>query len=348
MTDPALIDLVGRMLMVGFEGQTLTPALRDLLLEVRPGGIILFERNVSGGPEQIAGLIRAAQDLALAAFGRRLLVAVDQEGGPVRRLGPPFTLLPSQREMARNMTPDQVRALAARSGRELAGTGFNLNLAPVLDLQTDPQARYMAERSFGSDPDLAARLGLAVIQGHAGQGVLTCAKHFPGLGDVRLDPHQDLPTVHHGPERLRSVEMVPFARAVARGLNAVMTAHVRFPRLDPDWPATLSSRLLTEVLRGEMGFTGLILSDDLEMGAVVKNYGLGPAAVQSFRAGCDLLLVCHRPDRITEVREALLQAVRTGEVAPLRVEQSAARLEAALTKCPRPDPGAWPEVLGGN
>lgn len=348
MSDVTLIDLVGRMLMVGFEGEEMTSDVRELLLTVRPAGIILFQRNLGRGPEQAARLVGACQDLARSVFGRPLLAAIDQEGGPVRRLGPPFSVLPSQREMAENLGPDEVRALGSTSGRELAAVGINFNLAPVLDLTTEPEAMYMAERSFGSDPELAASLGLALIDGHAKHGVLTCAKHFPGIGDVGLDPHQDLPTVAHPAARLKELEVTPFARAIARGVPAVMTSHVNFPGLDPDGPATFSTRIQTDLLRTELGFKGLVLTDDLEMGAILRNYPVGLSAVRAVLAGADLVLVCRRADLIMEARQALIEAMRQAEITTGRLEETSARLETVWAGLRPPGPEDLPEVFGAG
>ena len=345
MTDEALLDLTGRMLMIGFEGREFGPELRDLLLDIRPGGIILFKRNVGGGPEQVAGLVSQAQDLAFSIFGRPLLVAIDQEGGPVQRLAPPFTDMPSQRRMAETLTPDALLSLAGTSGRELAAVGINLNLTPVLDMPTSPEATYMAERCFGTDPALVGAMGLTIIDGHAAHGVLTCVKHFPGIGDTRLDPHEELPTVGHAAARLGSMEVMPFAWAIEHGVAGVMSSHVCFPGLDPDGPATYSSKILTDLLRGDLGFEGLLLTDDLEMGAVVKNQEIGSAAVRAVTAGSDLLLICHRPDRIRAARHALLNAVRSGHITVRRLEQSSSRLEEALGRIKIPDPSAWKEVF---
>ena len=344
MRDEALLDLVGRTLMIGFEGSRFDADLEKLLSEVRPGGIILFKRNV-GGPEVVAGLTSACQDLARSEFGRPLLVAIDQEGGPVKRLGAPFSVYPSQREVAAGFSASEAKAMAAQSGRELAAVGINFNLAPVLDLARDPDSDIMVERCFGDDPERAAEYGRAVVKGHGRHGVLTCAKHFPGIGDVRIDPHQDLPTVVHGEERLRSVELRPFAKAVEFGIPGVMTAHVNYPALDPDWPGTFSEKILTGLLRGELGHKGLILTDDLEMGAVVRHFSIGPAAVRTFKAGSDLLLVCRRPELVLEARNALAEAVRSGEISEGRIEESVQRLATASAEVPNPGPTAYKEVF---
>lgn len=344
-TDTRREDLIGRLLMIGFEGRTFGPGIEKLLRDIRPGGIILFKRNVDAGVESLTALVSACQDLARSEFGRPLLVAIDQEGGPVKRLGLPFTQLPSQREMARRYPVDEVRVLAERSGRELAAVGINFNLSPVLDISTDPEAVYMVERTFGSDPEETAIFARAVIEGHLKHRVLTCGKHFPGIGDVHLDPHQDLPGVAHSAERIKGFEIIPFIRAMEAGLPAIMTSHVHYPSLDPVHPATFSVKIINGLLRETLGFNGLILTDDLEMGAVVKHYAMGPAAVTTTVAGSDLLLVCHRPDRIFEARSALIEAVKSGEIGMNRIEESIARQEAALSNTVQYPTG---EPVGGG
>ncbi|MBW2051249.1 MAG: beta-N-acetylhexosaminidase [Deltaproteobacteria bacterium] len=344
-TDKEILELVGRMLMIGLNGENFSRETRELLLDVRPGGIILFKRNVGGGPAQVASLINSCQEISMNEFGRPLLTAIDQEGGPVRRLDPPFSVLPSQREMAEKLDQDEVRVLSSKSGRELAAVGINLNLAPVLDMLTEEQATFMAERSFGPDPEVTAKLGEAVIDGHAEHGVLTCAKHFPGIGDVHQDPHRELPTVSQPAERLRDVEILPFRRAIEHGVAGVMTAHVNFTAFDSDWPGTLSRKILTELLRDELGFAGLILTDDMEMGAVTENYQIGPAAVRAVRAGADIILICHRADRIREAREALLEAFRSGQIGKKRLEATSARLDKIYKKLPEPDPASWEKIF---
>jgi beta-N-acetylhexosaminidase len=340
-------DDIGRLLMIGFEGEVLSPDVRDLLLEIRPGGIILFRRNVRGGPRQVARLVRECRDLARKEFGRNLFVAIDQEGGPVHRLEAPFSVLPSQRDMARTLSENEVRDLGRISGRELAAAGINVNLAPVMDLSVDAQAIFMAERSFGSDPEKTAAYGQALIDGHGDYNVLTCVKHFPGIGDTRLDPHEELPTVDHSLERLRRLEWYPFKAAIDKGVAAVMTSHVNFPELDPEQPVTFSKKIITGHLRDELGFNGLILTDDLEMGAVVKNYHLGPAAVSSFLAGADLLLVCRQADLIRAAFQGLVGAVEQGEITWDRIHESLLRHEAALARTSRAVRETWQAMFPG-
>lgn len=318
---------IGRFLIIGFDGEEFSSKLKDLLLEIRPGGIILFKRNVSGGPKQVASLINACRNLAASEFDHRLLVAIDQEGGTVKRLAPPFSQFPGQRELAEKMSAEQVREIGAAGARELSAVGINFNLAPVLDICTDPEANFMADRSFGSDPDTAAEYGKAIIDGHAEHGVLTCLKHFPGIGDTHLDPHYDLPTVNHSLERMRRFEMKSFGRVIKHGAAAVMTSHIRYPGLDPEWPATFSKTIITDLLRDELGFNGLVLTDDMEMGALVKHFPIGEAVVKSIAAGSDLALICHKKERILSAKNALVKAVNSGYISRQRINESLERFE---------------------
>ena len=345
MTDQTVLESIGRLLMIGFEGETFTPDLKKLLGQVRPGGIILFRRNVGGGPAQVADLVAACRETAVSEWGRDLMVAIDQEGGPVKRLESPFFQAPSQRRMAETMSVDEVRAMAETGARELKAVGINFNLTPVLDLSTDPEARFMYERSFADDPEKAAQYGLAVIDGHGAFGVLTCLKHFPGIGATRLDPHEVLPTVDLAGDRIMELETRPFAEGIRHGAPAVMTSHIQYPGLDPEHPATFSRIIITDILRKKIGFKGLVLTDDMEMGAIVKHYKIGPSAVHAVLAGSDMVLVCHLPERILEARDALANAVGSGEISRSRIQESLKRLDDALAIASAPPKFALREVF---
>lgn len=337
-------EKIGKTLFIGFDGSRFSEKIKNLLLDIRPGGIVLFKRNAEEGPREIADLISSCQEVAINKLGRRLLVAIDQEGGSVIRLGAPFSQLPALRKMAETLSPDQVRELGRTSGQELFSVGINMNLAPVMDIQTEVDAVFMSSRSTGPDEGVAAKLGLALIAGHAQGNVLTCAKHFPGIGDVKTDPHLELPIVEHSENRILSKEIQPFKAAIDAGVAAVMTAHVVFPGLDPENPGTFSPKILTEMLRKNLNFEGLILTDDLEMGAVVKNYSVGRAAVMTLQAGADMALICRRENLITEAGNAIVEAVNSGIIDIAQIEASNLRLEKALDKCTLPAPDMWREI----
>ncbi|HYV47749.1 MAG TPA: beta-N-acetylhexosaminidase [Myxococcaceae bacterium] len=314
---------VARMLMIGFEGLDAVPDDAKALIDAGVFGAILFKRNV-GTPEQTAALCHHLKEIA----GRPFTLAVDQEGGRVARLrGPPFTAVPPMRDVG--ATGDE--ALAERTGRllaqEISAVGFDWDFAPVVDVDTNPKNPVIGDRSFGRTPELVSRMGVALARGLEAGGVASCAKHFPGHGDTSQDSHLELPSLPHDMARLRAVELPPFRAYAQAGLSAVMTAHVIFQALDPEVPATLSEKVL-KLLRQELGFGGVLVSDDLEMKAIADHFGIGEAAVRGTLAGVDLFLVCHRADRQNEAIQSIVKAVEDGRIPRARIDEANARLDA--------------------
>jgi beta-N-acetylhexosaminidase len=330
--------LAGRAVIAGFDGTSLPNDVAALLRRGALGGLVLFKRNVES-PEQVAALIGAAR--AAAADGPAPIVAVDQEGGRVARLKEPLAELPPARAVAAAGDPGLTRDAGRLVGRELAALGFTLDFAPVLDVDTNPASPVIGDRSFGASAADVIRHGLAFARGLRDGGVLPCAKHFPGHGDAAVDSHRALPHVALPAARLRAVEMAPFAAYAGERLGPVMSAHVVYPALDPDAPATASRPILEGELRGRIGFAGAVLTDDLEMGAVAEIGGPTAAAVRALRAGADGLLVCRRRD----LRGAVIEAV-AGEAARdaafgRRLAEAAARLDALRLPAARADGPEW-------
>jgi len=253
-------------------------------------------------------------------------VSIDQEGGRVARLPKGFTVFPGQGALGQAGMADLAYAFAEITALELRAIGVNMDLTPVLDVHTNPSNPIIGDRAFGRDPELVETLGLAVIAGLQDNGVLACGKHFPGHGDTAADSHKELPTVPHGLDRLRDIEMRPFAHCFANGLAAVMTAHVRYPALDPDAPATLSAAILTDLLRTQLHFQGLALTDDLEMHAILDHYGIEDAAIRALRAGADILLICKDHDQQAAAMDALYRSVKDGDVPELLAERALLRV----------------------
>ncbi|WNG30632.1 beta-N-acetylhexosaminidase [Cystobacter fuscus] len=317
----ALYRDCARLFMVGFPG----PRIDDDFARLMDDGLfgaILFKRNV-GTAQETAALCREIKSRA----GRPFILSVDQEGGRVARLrGEPFTTLPSMRELGQR----QDLALIERVGRllahELRAVGFDWDFAPVLDVDTNPTNPVIGDRSFSRDPDEVARLGVALARGLEAGGVASCGKHFPGHGDTTTDSHLTLPRLPHDLERLRRVELVPFRAFAQAGLASLMTAHVLFDALDPKVPATMSPRALNGLLREELGFDGVLVSDDLEMKAIADHYSVEEAAVQGTLAGVDLFLVCHQADVQRRAIEALVRAVESGRVPRERIAEAHRRL----------------------
>jgi beta-N-acetylhexosaminidase len=309
----------GQLLMVGIPGPAVDQVARELVREQKVGGIILFARNLEG-PEQVWRLTRDLQQEARGAGSPPLLIAVDQEGGPVQRLKAPFTLVPAARELGLTYTPEEVEALSRRVARELALVGINVNLAPVLDVPRSPACPQW-QRAYSSDPESAARYALAAIRGYLAGGVIPVAKHFPGLGDTRADSHRVLPRALSGDAK-READLLPFRQVAAAGTPMVMTAHLLVPEWDETHPATLSPVALQDWLRRRLEFEGVIITDDLEMGAIAARLPVEQAAREALAAGADLLLICNRWQAAADAARLL------SEDADLetRVRESAGRL----------------------
>lgn len=300
---------VGRLLIAGFDGLQITRELRALAKEFGLGGIILFARNVSD-PEQVAEI---AYEAATLADDLPVWVSIDQEGGRVARLKAPFTEWPPMATLGRSGSVALAERFARALAAELKAVGITLDYAPVLDVHTNSKNPVIGDRALAEQADEVARLGSAIIRTLQAGGVAACGKHFPGHGDTSTDSHHELPLVEHPPERLRQVEFVPFKAAVDAGVATIMTAHVFVPSLDENRPATLSKRIVTDILRRELAFQGLILSDDLEMKAIAKEYAVPTAAVLALGAGCDGVLICSGShDTQVAALEAIIHAVEDG------------------------------------
>lgn len=331
MASMSLREKVGQMVMTGIEGFEPGIDARTLIGEHKVGGVILFSRNIQSAT-QTAGLINRLQAMAVDQGGVPLLVAVDQEGGTVMRV-PDATLVPGNMALGAARDAGLAYRVGLRIGEELRAMGFNVNFAPVLDVNNNPQNPVIGVRSFGEEPELVTELGLAMIRGLQDAGVLATAKHFPGHGDTAVDSHIDLPAVPHDRARLDQVELAPFRAAIENGVAGIMSAHVTFPAIDPTpgLPATLSKPVLTGLLREELGFEGLIFTDAMEMGAITSRYGIGRAAVMAVLAGADVVLVGWPSDwrMALEVVTALQEAAESGVIPEERIDASVARILAA-------------------
>jgi len=318
------------LVLVGFAGTELSAELREL---VQSGvlGVILFSRNVES-PEQVARLIREMK----AAAGRPLLVAVDQEGGSVRRLRSGFSQVPSMRSLGQVRDPALAHAVGRLLGRELRAVGIDLDLAPVLDVDTNPDNPVIGARALSSDPAWVAALGVALGRGLEWEGVAACGKHFPGHGDTTVDSHRALPRLHHEVSRLEAIELVPFVAWARAGLAAVMTAHILLDALDADRPATLSPAVIQGLLRGRIGYQGAVLSDDLEMRAIADHEGRGSAAVRAVEAGVDIVLSCTDENTTEELGLALSRARRERPGFEERFQDALARAQSLSARFARP------------
>lgn len=315
---PELKTRVAGLLCVGFHGTTPGPELIELVARgVR--SVILFSRNVTD-PEGVHALTSAIKRLT----AEPLAIAVDQEGGAVRRLRTGFTELCAMRALGASGDVRLAASVGGLLGRELRAVGIDWDFAPVLDVDTNPENPVIGARALSSDPETVARLGIALAAGLQGAGVAACGKHFPGHGDTALDSHLALPRLDHTFERLERVELVPFRAAAESSMASIMTAHVVFSPIDSDYPATLSQPVLNGILRKRLGYRGLVVSDDLEMKAIVEHFGIEQAIVRGLLAGVDVFLVCHSPARMHAAIDAVIRAVENGTL-PVDVVETALR-----------------------
>jgi len=331
-------DLVGERLMIGLVGPTLTEDDVGAFRDTRAAGVILYRRNFES-PAALAVLLDSLE----SALGRRLLVATDHEGGRIVMLGHGVTIFPDN--LALGTAGDE--ASAFRQGlieaRELRRLGVDFNLGPCLDVLTERYSPNIGIRSYGKDPKIVSRYGVARIRGMARGGLSACAKHFPGKGHSPLDAHLRLPTIDSTPEEMEELHLPPFVDAIAAGIEAVMTSHPVYPKLDPSGvPATFSRRLVGDWLRRDLGFPGVIVSDDLEMGAVSETCPIGEAAVRAAAAGHDLLLVCHTAAAQRSAAASLVAAYREGRLPRDECEAAGARVQRLRLARPERREGGEP------
>jgi beta-N-acetylhexosaminidase len=315
----------GALFSIGFDGTALPPRAHELFVDHGIGGAILFRRNIES-LEQVVALNTSLFELGKGATP--LMVSVDQEGGRVARLRGIMTDVPSMRAVgqAAKADPELAQRTAAMMGRELVALGFHWDFAPVVDVDTNPDNPVIGERSFATDAQTVGRLGAAFVRGLQGSGVAASAKHFPGHGDTDTDSHHALPTLNHDLDRLRRIELVPFKEAIAAGVASIMTAHVMFPALDAELPATLSPAILNTLLRQELGYDGVVVSDDLEMAAVADRYPIEELVRLGLLAGVDHFLICHDHDKAEAAVRAVRAHVESGAVPRARVEEALARV----------------------
>jgi beta-N-acetylhexosaminidase len=313
---------IGQLAIAGFTGDAIPQDLRLLAREFDLGGIILFARNVVA-PEQVADIAREAQMLA---HELPLWVSVDQEGGRVARLKEPFTVWPPMMTLGRSGDEQLAARFAIALAAELKAVGISLDYTPVLDIHTNPKNPVIGDRALAERADDVAKLGRTIITTLQREGIAACGKHFPGHGDTSTDSHHELPLIEHPPDRLDAVELVPFRAAVEAQVASIMTAHILIPAYDEERPATLSPAIVDGLLKKQLGYGGLVLSDDLEMRAISSKYGVPEATVAAIAAGCDAVLMCGASQEPQAAAlEALIRAVETQALPLKRVEDALAR-----------------------
>jgi beta-N-acetylhexosaminidase len=340
------IDAVGDHFLVGLRpSPVLGERDRALLQDLKPAGVVLFKSNFRHDLAYDGWLEshrRLLEDVRAAAGRPDLLIAVDHEGGRVTRTPAPITRFSYAARWAKDAA-----AVGDAMGRELASLGFNLNFAPVLDIHTNPANPVIGERAFGATPDDVIEAALPFMRAMQAAGVIACGKHFPGHGDTSVDSHLGLPSQDSDIEALRARELKPFGAAIAAGVPMIMTSHILFPRIDPDAPVTLSRRFVTEILRGELGFEGVTISDDIGMGAMKGFFDAPDAAARFLAAGCDMLMVCAHfteADRARGFAAGIIDALEEGRLDEALLARSKARIKALLARARNHRVEALPET----
>ena len=318
-------QLAGQRMMIGFTGTEFNDELRYAIDTLQVGGLILFSRNIVS-LEQVRRLCAEAQAYAARSGQPPLFIAIDQEGGVVARLKPPFTQFPGNPAMT--CVEDAIN-FAQITARELNSIGVNMNMAPVLDVAPESISSVMCKRVFAGDPQKVALMGVTVIDHLQAHGIIAVGKHFPGIGRTVLDSHEELPELDIAPELLADSDLVPFKAAVDAEVGGIMLSHIRYPRLDPAWPASLSPAIAQNLLRDQWGFEGLVITDDLDMGAIVKHYDLPAIVRQCLTAAVDILLICHSSPKIAEAHQTILEKMDATEILLKQSHASAARILAA-------------------
>lgn len=333
-------EKLGQMVMAGFPGETLDDEFRELIRSYNVTNIILFSHNIKDR-EQLRGLCREIQDEVCAAAGVPALIAIDQEGGMVSRLPKDMTGIPGAMAVAATGDPENAYRIGSLTARGLRSVGVNFNLAPSLDINSNRDNPVIGVRSYGDTAETVSAYGIRMMRGLLDGGVLSAVKHFPGHGDTAVDSHVGLPRVEKTERELMECELIPFRRAIEAGAPCVMTSHILFPKLEKEKiPATMSGRILTGLLRGKLGFDGLIITDCLEMGAIRDCYGTEKGALAAVNAGADMVCISHTASLAESAIETMERALRNGELSMERVDEAVRRVRRVRAMC-----RAFPEDL---
>lgn len=342
----SLHQLIGQHFLIGVSGHTLTAEEKKFIVENNISGVVLFSRNVSE-PQQVRELCAEIQSLRHQTIDKTpLYVAIDMEGGRVARLKSPFTQWPPLKKLGDIDSPTVSFNFSRAMGQELKAVGINLDFAPCIDVFTNPKNTVIGDRAISSNPEMVAKHTSALIRGYMKSEVIACAKHFPGHGDTVIDSHLDLPVENADRARLEKVELLPFKKAFKSRLDMLMTAHIRFPKIDPEWPVTLSEIFLKQILREEMRYDGLIITDDLDMKALASHYDRAKIPVRALQAGADLVLYCNEPESPPRAIEGIAKALSDGQLKKSDLEQTYKKILAMKDEAiPNPDPAPWKDSL---
>ncbi len=323
LSEMTLEEKVGQMIISGIEGDSYSTEIEQLISQEKVGGIIFFKENLLN-PQRSVALVNAIKEQSnLERYP--LFLSVDQEGGRVTRL-PGLLKQPTNLEIG--LKNDEVLAfgIGALLAKQVKAFGMNVDYAPVLDVNNNPDNPVIGDRAFGDDVQIVSSLGVETMQGIQSENIISVIKHFPGHGDTDVDSHMELPVIYKTIEDLERLELIPFEDAISNGADVVMVAHILMPNIDNNYPSSLSEEIITGILRNKLGFEGVIVTDDMTMDAIEDNYEMGEAAVQAIIAGNDILLIAHEYSNIQRAIEAVIQAVKDGKITVERINESVERI----------------------
>lgn len=317
-------EKIGQLVIAGVDGLELVKKDKSLLTVNKVGGIIIMGKNV----ESTKRLKKLIDDIKSANKQNNipLFLSVDEEGGRVSRMPSVFVRLPTNEVIGKRNNTAFSYEIGSIISEELKGFGFNMNFAPVLDINSNTNNPVIGDRSYGTNAEIVSKLGISTMDSLKDNKIIAVVKHFPGHGDTSVDSHIDLPIVNVPLEKLRSFEFLPFSRAIKKDVDGIMMGHILLKKIDNKYPASLSKKVITEILRRDLGFKGVVFTDDLTMGAITKQFTIGDAAVKSIIAGADVVLVCHENKNVKAVLASLKKAVKSNEISEKRLDKSVYRI----------------------
>lgn len=316
-------EKIGQLIFAGVTGKTITAVTEVIINQYKVGGIILFANNLENVEQSIQLLNQLKTENEQNPLP--LFLGVDQEGGRVERL-PGFIKMPTNEEIGMINNEKFSYKVGELLGKQLNSFGFNLNFAPVIDIDSNPNNPVIADRSFGKDPKIVGKLGMQTMLGMKKQHIIPVVKHFPGHGDTEVDSHLELPLIDKSVAELQVLELIPFKESIEAGVDAMMTAHILLPQIDDEFPASMSKKVITGILREQLDYDGVVMTDDMTMRAITDHFEIGEAAVQSIKAGTDIILIAHHFEGLVSVFDTLRTAIEDEEITEERINQSIQRI----------------------
>lgn len=314
----SLEEKIGQMIVAGFDGKELNSEINKLVNELKVGGVILFSRNI----EDSAQLKKLNSDISRLSKDIELFISIDEEGGRVSRLPNDISKFKSSKEIGDTKDTNYAYENGKNIGNTLAEYKFNMDFAPVLDIYSNPKNTVIGDRAFGSDEKIVSSMGIATMNGIKESGVIPVVKHFPGHGDTEVDSHFGLPIVHKSLSKLEKFEFVPFKKAIDEGCDAVMISHIILEKIDNENPVTLSKKVVTDILREKLGFSGVVITDDMHMKAITENFSIKQASIKSIKAGVDIILIGSDISSTKSTIEEIKKSVENNEISEKRINES--------------------------